>query len=138
MRTSVCCPLERQRSGGFSILELLIVLALMSFMVGLVVPRLGRTVDAIAGSGDRAEVQRQLEDLPLRAREEGRAITIPARESLKSVVDLPEGWSAVALTEVRVLDNGMCVQATVQVENEDAGEEWQLAAPDCRVSHAAR
>ena len=46
---------------GFSLLELLVVLALIGMLTAVVAPRLQRTYDAIAGSGERDEVHRQLE-----------------------------------------------------------------------------
>ena len=69
MRTSGSCLRSRRcAASGFSLLEMLVVLALISIMVALVAPRLAGTVRAIATSGERAETARQLERLPLLAR----------------------------------------------------------------------
>ena len=52
MRTSGSCRRsEPGRAPGFSLLEMLVVLALISIMVALVAPRLAGTVRAIASSG---------------------------------------------------------------------------------------
>lgn len=119
---------------GFSLLELLIVLALTSMVVALVVPRLSQTVAAIGRSGDRAEVVRQLQELPMRARRQAAAIAAPERADLSSLMELPEGWRVVALTPLLVRENGICGTADVQVQVEGLIEKWRIETPDCTVS----
>ena len=99
---SVSCPRSRppaQEARGFTLLELLIVLALVSMVAAMVVPRLQGTYDAVARSGDRAEALRQVERLPLIARDRGRAIVIPAGDpaALAQLLSLPGGWQASAV-----------------------------------------
>ncbi len=138
MRTSGSCPQRAEgcpppRAGGFTLLELLVVLALVAMMAALTVPRLQRTVTAIASSGERAEVVRQLERLPLLARRDGRAIEIAADESPAAYLQLPQGWETRAITPLRVAANGICSAARIRVSGADGVETWSLAAPDCRV-----
>lgn len=121
---------------GFTLLELLIVLALTSMVVALVAPRLSQTVAAISRSGDRAEVARQLEELPMHARRQAAAIAVQEHADLSTLLDLPEGWSVVALTPLRVRENGICDAADVQVRTEGLVESWHLQMPDCAVGDA--
>jgi type II secretory pathway pseudopilin PulG len=114
---------------------MLVVLALISFMTALVAPRLQNTLDAVTRSGDRAEVGRLIEELPLRARSEAREIRVAPKTNLSSVINLPEGWSASTITALRIRDNGVCDSARLLVQGAGAVEEWSLAMPDCRVSH---
>lgn len=125
-------PLAR----GFTLLELLIVLALVSMLAAMVAPRLQRTYDAVVSSGERAEAVRQLERLPLLARDNGRAILVPAGDpaALGSLLSLPPGWEALALEPLRVEASGLCHAARVRVQGEGVVEQWSLAAPDCTVS----
>jgi len=119
---------------GFSLLEMLVVLALTSLTVALVVPRLSGSVAAIQRSGDRAEVVRQLQELPMRARQQATTISVPAQADLVDLLDLPEGWGVVALTPLTVRENGICLDADVQVTVADGpAEKWSLAMPDCAV-----
>ena len=124
--------------GGFSLLELLIVLALVSMMAALVAPRLQRTYEAVARSGERAEAVRQLERLPLLARGAGRAIEIPAGDAgaLASLLALPQGWSMQALAPLRIEASGWCHAGRVQVDVGGGSETWALSAPDCGVTGA--
>ena len=137
MRTSDSCRRSDPAGGGrgFSLLEMLVVLALVSIMVALVSPRLAGTVRAIESSGDRAEVARQLETLPLLARNGGDAIRIARGDVLKAgqPLQIPQGWQLQAMTAIEVAANGVCAPARVRVEHDGLVEEWTLAAPDCRI-----
>ena len=135
MPTSGSCRRSRSRTfTGFSLLEMLVVLALVSIMVALVAPRLAGTVRAIATSGERAETARQIERLPLLARGSGHPVLVEADEPLVAEgLAFPEGWTATALEPLRVAANGICRPSRLRVEGGGVVEEWALAAPDCRV-----
>ncbi len=123
--------------AGFSLLELLVVLALISFMTALVAPRLKNTVDAISRSGERAEAARQLARLPLLARRAGRAIVAERGQALTVAgMTLPDGWAARALEPLRIEASGYCNPALLEMTAPGSRERWTLAAPDCRVGDA--
>lgn len=131
--TSGCCR-RADAAAGFTLLEMLVVLALVSIMVAVVAPRLAGTVRAIGDSGDRAETRRQLERLPLLARASGHRIDLPAEAPLAiDGLAFPEGWSVTALDPVRIAGSGVCSAARVRVAGAGLVEEWTLAAPDCTV-----
>lgn len=121
---------------GFTLLEVLIVLALMAFAAAMVAPRLQRTYDAIAGSGERAEVVRQLERLPMLARESGQALVVPADGTMPSALAFPAGWSVQPADALRVEASGVCHAGAVLVTGRGTRERWELAAPDCGVRDA--
>lgn len=134
-----CPPTDQAtRQRGFTLLELLIVLALVAMMAAMVAPRLQGTYDAVARSGERAEARRQLENLPLRARDAGRAIEVPAEDpaALARELQLPGGWRMQALAPLRIEANGICHGGQVAVQAPGLAETWTLAAPDCGVMDA--
>lgn len=134
------CPRNDARApaGGFTLLELLIVLALVSLVAAMVAPRLQGTYDAVTRSGERAETARQLERLPLLARDRGVAIDIPADDSrvLAGLLALPEGWTARTLEPLHVEASGLCSASKLRVQGGGGTETWALAAPDCGVADA--
>lgn len=140
MPMSGSCPRSDAAApaGGFTLLELLIVLALVSMVAAMVAPRLQRTYDAVARSGERAEAVRRLERLPLLARERGAAIDIAAddAQALTGLLALPEGWTANPLEPLQVEASGVCRETKVRVAGGGGAETWTLAAPDCGVADA--
>lgn len=143
MPTSVSCraaeAVARGRAArGFTLLELLIVLALIGLMTALVAPRLGRTYEAIAGSGEREEVYRQLERLPRMARESGRRIEVAEGDAagLAGWLSLPEGWTATPLAPLQVQANGVCREGRVRLDGRGTTEVVMLNAPACGVGTA--
>lgn len=110
------------------------VLALVGMLSAVVAPRLQRTYEAIAGSGERAEVYRQLERLPLIARAGGTPLELAADTPIPSArIVFPEGWSVRPLEPVRIEASGVCRAARLQVNGRGTTEEVLLSLPDCRV-----
>ena len=144
MPTSVSCRPSKARSRrairlrGFSLLELLVVLALIGMLSAVVAPSLQRTYDAIAGSGERDEVGRQILRLPLAARNAGRAIIISEGDeaSLAERLALPEGWAVEPLDELRIEASGVCHPARLRVSGRGLVEVKLLTAPACEVRDA--
>lgn len=130
-------PQSLAPSRGFSLLELLVVLGLISVMTALVAPRLSATVDAISASGERAEIKRQLERLPMIARDRGQPLLLPADRDLAPELGLvlPAGWQVRPVDEVHVAANGLCTGGKVRVTGRETVEEWAVSAPDCSVDH---
>lgn len=140
MRISESCPRNnlRRAPAGFSLLELLVVLALIGMLTALVAPNLQQTYSAIAGSGERAEVRRQLERLPLQARSGGNRIVIDADDgaAMGARLDLPEGWLVAPLDPIRIESSGVCHQARVYITGRGTAETLLLTAPACQVQEA--
>lgn len=123
------------RGGGFSLLEMLVVLVLVSIMVALIAPRLANTVRAIQTSGDRAETVRQIERLPVLARSSGTPLVFqPGQAVAQEGVAVPEGWSVTTETVLSVAANGICFPAKLRISGAGLTEQWSVSAPDCRVS----
>lgn len=138
MPTSVSFRAPDPAGRGFTLLELLIVLALLAMVTALVAPRMERTYQAIAGSGERDEVHRQLERLPRIARTEGRRLEIAEGDAkaLAGRLALPEGWVVTPLEAIRVEANGLCRASVLRVQGRGGSEDVQLRAPACGVARA--
>lgn len=126
------------RDRGFTLLELLIVLALIGLVAAVVVPGLARTYDAIVGSGERADVARTLEAVPLRVRASGEALRLEPGDTaaFAALLDLPAGWRVVLEQPLRVERSGLCHSARVRVTGRDVTETWMITSPSCGVRDA--
>jgi general secretion pathway protein H len=67
-------PPDRRRSGGFTLVEVLVVLALLAAVAAMVVPFLGRTMPHTALRATAIEVRTALAGARLQAVAEGRTI----------------------------------------------------------------
>lgn len=136
MRDDATSPGDRPMRG-FSLLEMLVVLVILGMAAALVAPPLARTVDRVREAGAHDDVRRQLQHLPMRARAEGRALTVDAGQPLPDFGRAwPEGWSVRALTALRIHASGVCERADVRVETPDSARTWRLRAPDCFAADA--
>lgn len=123
---------------AFTLLELLIVLALIGLVAAIVVPGLARTYEAIVGSGERADVVRALERLPLRVRASGRDLALDAgdTEHFDPLLELPDGWRVKLSGPLQVARSGLCTPSKVIVTGRGNTETWVLTAPSCGVRDA--
>lgn len=129
----VWAPLAR----GFTLLELLLVLALLATVTAMIVPNLVKVLAAVKTSTDRADIVRLVESLPLKARKAGHEIRVAVGEPLPLLEggQLPTGWRVTAVGPIRVSARGYCNEAAVRVvDPEGHPETWKVASPGCQVA----
>lgn len=121
---------------GFSLLEMLVVLAILGLAAGLVAPSLFRTVDRVRAAGQRDAIQRLILAMPVIARSEGRAIVWSpgAAVSAPAGSAWPEGWQVYPLTPLYVGINGWCSGARLEARGPGERMGFEVLSPDCRVS----
>lgn len=93
--TSGSCRPSRDRPAvacGFTLLELLVVLALAAMATGLVVPALLRSVAAAQARGARADLAQALRDLPVQAFQHGQALSVDEASLRHAMPNWPDGW----------------------------------------------
>lgn len=84
-------PTRMGRTGGFTLLEMLVVLALMALATGIVVPRAAGWMDAVQMRGWQADLRAYLEGMPVRAFLSGEDVRLDAAAVLAAVPGVPEG-----------------------------------------------
>jgi prepilin-type N-terminal cleavage/methylation domain-containing protein len=106
---------EADLPRGFSLLELLVVMALMSLLAGLVSPALQRGFVAAqerAVSGDMTAV---LGGLSVRAFQQGTDLTVDDGLLKQLLPDLPTGWRIVVPKVLRYNATGVAMGGQVRV-----------------------
>lgn len=127
---------------GFSLLEILIVLAIMGLMMTLVAPRLvssieavrfARTADLGAQQISQLRAQAILRKQPIIFAPSGGAE--PDVNALSvTALDLPEGWS-VSGDVMRISATGLCTQGQFRLSNPNGQfANYQFTPPSCRPS----
>lgn len=125
------------KGRGFTLLEMLVVLVLISVIAGLTLPRLSRLYDSTLYSFDRAQVMGRIEGLGLQALQQGSGISLGGGADSDGKlpllpVALPEGWHMSANPGIRFLANGVCLGGEVEVWTDHRKERWRLSPPLCR------
>ncbi len=148
MRTSDTCRKEARRPRrGFTLLELLVVLAVLGLATALAMPNLQRLYAAATQASERDYVLDQFSALGREAMLRGRAYVVfgnapppdPAEAARYAdyeiyVVDVPEGWRLGLDRPLVVLANGVCLGGALTLSHEEAAAvRVELAPPYCRV-----
>jgi prepilin-type N-terminal cleavage/methylation domain-containing protein len=141
---------QRDKPGGFTLLELLLAMALLAFVVSLALPRLeqlylrflfwldqDRIEREIAGLGARAYLEGKMLRLatwPLPAPRPGAPRQPPEPEIGEPVrLTLPEGWRVVVDPPILYRPDGACSGGSVAIESGEVRRSFRLEAPRCRL-----
>lgn len=127
---------------GFTLLEILVVLAIAGLLAGVVLPQLQRLASSVEIASQRTAVKSAIEGLGYQAYASGRAILLtdvdPARrqEDAATAVPftVPVGWQVRALQPVQYAANGVCSGGRIVITDPSHGREaYRLAPPRCRL-----
>ena len=135
---------------GFTLVEVMVVLALLALLAGLAAPNLLRLYDGFERATERARILDQVAGLGERAMLAGEGLVllgsdpsddgdVPGRFShyRRLRADVPQGWWVAVAPPLVVHANGACLGATVELGQGETpgtvGEAVQLRAPHCRV-----
>lgn len=136
---------------GYTLMEIIIVLALLGFMAGLALPRLERLYTSMQQSMQRSEALRCIADLGYQAWSQQQPLTLsryPAvidggseRAQLElassnldlteEIFPLPENWSVEAESPILYQRNGVCSGGTIIVRYYELESKYTLSAPFC-------
>ena len=137
----------RKPRGGFTLLELLVVLALLGLATAIAMPNLERLYVAVTRASEQDHVLDQIAALGREAALNGRAYVVygnvappdPAEAARyvdyeTYVVDVPEGWRLELDSPLVALANGVCLGGALTLSHEEvAAVRVELAPPYCRV-----
>lgn len=120
---------------GFTLLETLVVLALLGLAVALVAPAGYRMIASWQRATDAETILGALAALPDRARARGVDLHLPAGElAARPDLPLPEGWRLVLARPLSVRANGACSGTQGELwEGETFALGFALEAPYCRI-----
>jgi len=139
----------RLGEAGVTLIELIVLLAVMGLITALAGPQLYRTFDAFRFSLGRDDIERQLASLNQKAFLENRNLMLlsqPARgidtarqqgdilaaqDAAAITLNLTEGWSIEVQQPILYRANGMCDGGTVRVDVGAYAYLYRLNPPRC-------
>jgi general secretion pathway protein G len=136
-RTLVSCPRRLDAevpAHGFTLVELLVVLALVALATGLIAPSVVRGIDAARERGARADIRALLEGMPVRAYQSGAAIEFDSAALRRVAPELPESWRIEVDGPLRYGPNGVAAGGAVRllIPGREAVA-WKIAAVSGQV-----
>ena len=134
MRTSASCHPTDQ--SGFTLLEMLVVLAIAGMLAGVTLPNLSKMAERARISTQRQSILSGIENLGYWSYSNGKSYTLtaldPATETPPFVI--PEGWRLKAERPITFAVNGVCSGGVIALSGPDqASEQLLLKAPLCRI-----
>ena len=123
---------DPRASSGYSLVEVIVVLVLLSLVTSVVIPNLSSTLDRFQLRSNQDEVLIQLSGLGYLAYQKQQAIEFYPDDDLGDVLELPEGWTIELEGPIIYQANGICLGGTITLVYERETEEFLLTAPFCR------
>lgn len=121
------------RRLGFTLLEMIVVLAILGLATALVAPSAIRSIDSWRRQSELDSLLDQIRALPGNARATGKAIAV-SDEALKAK-DAPlrvaSDWALSVPKPWRVNANGVCEGGTVEIGNDHGKRIVEATSPFC-------
>ncbi len=119
---------------GFTLLEMLVVLALIATVAGIALPNFGRFLDSFSATTKWREVESELADLPYRAFSAGRMLQLDSGSVRAHLQKLPAEWQFASAVAIVYRENGWCEGGTIVITATDGMKrEYVLVAPRCEA-----
>lgn len=144
MRTSASCPRDHRRhASGFTLLELLVVMAVVGLLAAMVAPNLERLFGSVDRSLRRDRLAAEVAGLGYRAYAIGQSFELNNTDQGRLLKDgnpllaVPRGWRVEVPHPIQFGFNGWCSGGDVDLVSPDGVvERMRLRAPDCREQRA--
>jgi prepilin-type N-terminal cleavage/methylation domain-containing protein len=134
MRTSVSCP-PSKAGAGFTLLELVVVLALLGLATALVAPQGFRTIQTWRRATDVDATLGALSALGADARTAGRRLAFDAGPLPPGAIKgAPEGWTVVLDEPLVIQANGACGSTSGELREGSYARRFALEGPFCRIA----
>ena len=126
----------RRADAGFTLIELVVALAVVALGLGFVLPRLTQWADRLVFSMRQQQLEDALAGLGNSARRSGRTIILrsanPGGAGEPSPIELPSSWVLTVEPPIAFRYDGLCTGGIVRVRFPGGETAYRLNAPYCR------
>jgi prepilin-type N-terminal cleavage/methylation domain-containing protein len=122
---------------GFTLIELVVALAIIGLGLSLVVPRMMAWVDRLAFSARQQRFEDALAELGSRARRSGRSVVLRSTDfathsNEPAPIELPSNWSLTVEPPIAFRYDGVCTGGEVRLSFPAGERSYRLQSPYCR------
>ncbi len=119
-------------SRGFTLLEMLVVLALIAVMAGLALPNFSRFFDSFSIKNQWSGVEREIADIPYQVFISGTPFQLDNASARQRLSSLPPEWRTEIPAPITYRFSGWCEGGKIAVVSA-SGErrDYVLSAPAC-------
>jgi prepilin-type N-terminal cleavage/methylation domain-containing protein len=137
---------RRAEPGGFSLIELLIVLGVMGLMGAFALPSVLKMANRTTFSLNRQDLERQLDQLPQAAQRKGINLVLSSTAAEDDVdpppvpagrdpypVKIPAGWRITVDAPILYRYDGTCSGGRLRIIAPDAEANYRMEPPLCEL-----
>jgi prepilin-type N-terminal cleavage/methylation domain-containing protein len=122
---------------GFTLIELVVALAVVGLALTFVLPSLTAWVDRLAFSMRQQQFEDALAELGSKARRNGRTVVLKStgrapQSAGASPIELPSSWALTVEPPISFRYDGICTGGTVRLNFPSGDKSYRLPAPYCR------
>jgi len=122
---------------GFTLIELVVALAVVSLMLTFTLPKMAGWLDRVGFSDKEQRVEDSLAELGEKARRSGHTILLrssdPSMDTANAAaIELPRGWTLIVEPPIVFKYDGLCTGGTVRLSFPGGERTYRFAPPFCR------
>ena len=128
---------SQQADNGFTLIELVVALAIIGLGLTFVLPRMMAWADRLAFSARQQRFEDALAELGSRARRSGRSVVLrstdlPPSSNEPPPIELPSSWSLTVEPPIAFRYDGICTGGKVRLSFPAGERSYRLRPPYCR------
>lgn len=124
--------------GGFTLLEMLVVMTLVGLLAATVTPRLYKTMERRQVAAERQLLIASIERLGYRSYLDGQSRQLTGSSTDNAAdypIQLPDGWQLETAKPVEFFSTGICGGGTISlIEPDGSSQRYLLKPPTCKLS----
>ena len=130
--------IQLPRGHGFTLLEMVVVLAIIATIAGVALPNFARMIESYEQKATLGAINSELSALSFRAFSQASPISLSSESSRVLVGSLPADWRISVEKPINFEANGFCSGGDVTVANKNNAE-WRLklVPPLCKMETLA-
>ena len=129
--------ISQQADNGFTLIELVVALAIIGLGLTFVLPRMMAWADRLAFSARQQRFEDALAELGSRARRSGRSVVLRSTDLAPNPnepfpIELPSSWSLTVEPPIAFRYDGICTGGKVRLSFPAGERSYRLRPPYCR------